>query len=97
VIVGVNKFMQEEEPPPSGLLQIGEAVERRQRERLANMKQTRDSRKVGQALAELKRVAQGSENTMPPLLDAVRAYATVGEICSVFREVFGSYTESNIL
>ena len=96
MIVGVNKFTQDEEPP-SGLLQIGEAVERRQRERLSNMRQMRDQSKVETALAELKRVAAASENTMPSLLEAVRAYATVGEICAVFREVFGVYTETNIL
>src|SRR5262249_10008797 len=93
VIVGVNKFTQQEEPP-SGLLQIGEEIERRQRERLADMKRSRDQHKVTAALAELKRVASASENTMPSLLEAVRAYATVGEICAVLREVFGVYTEA---
>jgi methylmalonyl-CoA mutase N-terminal domain/subunit len=96
VIVGVNKFTQQEDPP-SGLLQIGEAAERRQRERLAQMKKSRGQSKVNAALDQLKRAAAGSENTMPPLLEAVRAYATVGEICTIFREVFGVYTEANIL
>jgi methylmalonyl-CoA mutase N-terminal domain/subunit len=96
VIVGVNKFTQEEEPP-GGLLQISEEVEKRQRERLAKIRKTRDQRKAEAALHELSQVAASSENTMPSLLEAVRAYATVGEICTVLREVFGVYTEANIL
>ncbi|MEI9815286.1 MAG: methylmalonyl-CoA mutase family protein [Acidobacteriota bacterium] len=96
VIVGVNRFTQAEEPP-GGLLQISQEVELRQRERLAEMKRNRNESEVSAALGELRRVAETSENTMPPLLKAVRAYATIGEMCAVLKEVFGVYTETSVL
>jgi methylmalonyl-CoA mutase N-terminal domain/subunit len=61
------------------------------------VKRERDGLAVEEALQRLKRGAEGSENTMPLLLDAVRAYATVGEMCAVLKEVFGAYTETNVL
>jgi methylmalonyl-CoA mutase N-terminal domain/subunit len=93
VVVGVNRFQQTGEKPID-LLQIDASVEQRQRERLAGIKRGRDQRPVEDALQDLKRTAQGSENTMPSLLNAVRAYATVGEMCTVLKEVFGAYTET---
>jgi methylmalonyl-CoA mutase, N-terminal domain len=96
VIVGVNRFQQAEEEPIE-LLKIDATVERRQREKLAGVKERRDEVAVEEALQKLKRAAEGSESTMPHLLDAVRAYATVGEMCTVLREVFGAYTEKNVL
>jgi len=57
----------------------------------------RSAGEVAKALDNLRRAAEGSENTMPLILDAVRAYATVGEICGALKEVFGSYTEANVL
>ena len=96
VIVGVNKFTEKDEKPIE-LLQIDESAERRQVERLRELKAKRSGAAVGTALANLKRVAEGTENTMPSILDAVRAYATVGEISEAFREVFGSYTETSVL
>jgi len=95
-IVGVNAFT-EQDGQAIDLLQIDESADRHQVEKLAALKSRRDRGQVERALDNLKRAAEGSENTMPYILDAVRAYATLGEICGGFREVFGSYTESSIL
>jgi methylmalonyl-CoA mutase N-terminal domain/subunit len=95
-IVGVNAFT-EQDGQPIDLLQIDESSYRRQADKLAALKSRRDQTAVSRALDDLKRAAEGAENTMPYILDAVRAYATVGEICSAFREVFGTYTESSVL
>jgi methylmalonyl-CoA mutase N-terminal domain/subunit len=96
VIVGVNRFVEENERPPE-LLQIGESTERHQLARLAAVKRSRDPAAVASALAALRSAVAGSDNTMPHILNAVRAYATVGEICGTLKEVFGAYTEANIL
>jgi methylmalonyl-CoA mutase N-terminal domain/subunit len=96
VIVGVNKFVEQEEKTPE-LLQIDETAERRQIERLAGLRRTRSGSNVDHALAALRRAAERSENTMPYILDAVRAYATVGEICGALKDVFGAYTETSVL
>ena len=66
-------------------------------EKLARLRARRDGAKVTAALDGLQRAAAGTDNTMPHLLDAVRAYATLGEICDTLREVWGSYTESSIV
>ncbi len=96
VIVGVNKFTQTDERPLD-ILQIEPQVERKQRERLAEVRRRRNQRDVETALARLKRSAGQRENTMPALLEAVRAYVTVGEMCAVLREEFGAYTETSVL
>ena len=92
-IVGVNAFHAEQEAPIE-LLQIDDSGASLLRDRLAKVKAERDGPKVAGALEALGRCAEGSGNTMPYILEAVRAYATVGEICDVFRGVFGTYTES---
>ncbi|MEI9476826.1 MAG: methylmalonyl-CoA mutase family protein [Deltaproteobacteria bacterium] len=92
IIVGVNQFQMEEEPLRD-ILRIQPEVERYQKEKLARVKKQRDSGNVRKALAALKDVAQGTGNVVPPVLDAVRAYATVGEISDTLREVFGEYKE----
>jgi methylmalonyl-CoA mutase N-terminal domain/subunit len=92
VIVGVNKFTQADERPID-ILQISGEVEQKQRQRLGEVKRRRNQRDVETALARLKRAAGQQQNTMPVLLDAVRAYATVGEICAVLKAEFGTYTE----
>jgi methylmalonyl-CoA mutase, N-terminal domain len=92
VIVGVNRFQSEDQPIE--LLQIDETSGRHQSEKLAALRKRRDHLRVGQTLDALKRAAAGTENTMPYLLDAVRAYATLGEICDALRGVFGAYTET---
>ncbi|MCU1235305.1 MAG: methylmalonyl-CoA mutase [Candidatus Solibacter sp.] len=94
-IVGVNRFQSDDQP--IDLLQIDETAGRRQIEKLTALRARRDNGKVQRSLDALKRVAEGTENTMPFLLDAVRAYATLGEICDAMRGVFGTYTETTHL
>ncbi|MGA3204141.1 MAG: methylmalonyl-CoA mutase family protein [Bryobacteraceae bacterium] len=96
VIVGVNKFTEKDEKPIE-LLQIDSDAERRQVEKLRSVKARRSGDAVVKALARLKKAAEGTENTMPFILDAVRVYATVGEIAAAMGEVFGSYTETSVL
>ncbi len=90
VVVGVNRFRMEEEPEPQ-LLRVDPSLAKRQIERLKDLRSRRDAGKVEESLAALKRAAEGTDNLMPYILDAVRAYATVGEICHALREVFGEY------
>jgi methylmalonyl-CoA mutase N-terminal domain/subunit len=91
VIVGVNKYQMEEEPP-KGLLKVDASVGEKQVEKLHAMKAKRDNAAVEAALADLKKAAQDeNENLMPHILAAVKTYATLGEICGVLREVFGEY------
>jgi methylmalonyl-CoA mutase N-terminal domain/subunit len=91
-IVGVNRFQSVGQPIE--LLQIDETSARHQREKLAALRARRDNSEVGKALDALKRAAEGTRNTMPFLLDAVRAYATLGEICDALRSVFGAWRET---
>jgi methylmalonyl-CoA mutase N-terminal domain/subunit len=92
IIVGVNQF-QVEEAPLRDILRIPPEVERTQKEKLARVKKERDSANVRKTLASLKTVAQGTGNVVTPILEAVKAYATVGEISDTLREVFGEYRE----
>ena len=95
-IAGVNAFV-ESGGRPLELLEIGEAAARRQEEKLLALRRRRSGTRVRAALDALRRAAEGSENTMPALLEAVRAYATLGEISRVFEGVFGGYQEKSIL
>jgi methylmalonyl-CoA mutase N-terminal domain/subunit len=92
VVVGVNRFQAEQEKP-TNLLRVDPTVRISQLEKLRILKSERDDQKVKKGLAELKRTAEGSRNLMPPIFDAVKAYATLGEICDVMREVFGEYQQ----
>jgi methylmalonyl-CoA mutase N-terminal domain/subunit len=92
VIVGVNRFQSEGQPIE--LLQIDETSARHQNAKLAALRRRRDDDRVQKTLDALKRAAEGTGNTMPQLLDAVRAYATLGEICDALRAVFGTYQET---
>ncbi|MFC1907456.1 methylmalonyl-CoA mutase [Chloroflexota bacterium] len=96
VVVGVNKFTIKDETLPE-LLEIGTEVEETQKERLAKLRRERDNRKVNQLLDEVRRVAESDDNIMPVLIEAVKAYATVGEISDALRDVFGEYREPSIL
>ncbi|MDX1983120.1 MAG: methylmalonyl-CoA mutase family protein [Bryobacteraceae bacterium] len=96
VIVGVNRF-QSEEAERIDLLQIDESVAGRQCTRLRQLRAGRDNARVCRALDGLRRAAGGSENTMPFILEAVRAYATVGEICAAFQDVFGGWQETSVV
>jgi len=95
IVVGVNDYVAEEEPPLD-ILHIDESVGRQQRERLAQLRRERDNRRVTQTLKDLEVAARGDKNTMPCILDCVRAYATLGEICDALRNVFGTYEEVSI-
>ena len=90
MIVGVNKF-QQKEPPPKGLLKVDPKVRELQVQRLAELKSSRDGQKVKTALEGLRRTAQGEGNLIGPILNCVRSYATLGEICDTLRGVFGEY------
>ncbi|NJD90968.1 MAG: methylmalonyl-CoA mutase [Geobacter sp.] len=96
IIVGVNKFTVKE-PPPSGLLKVKEEVEISQKASLSAMKAKRDNGAVKASLAKLEEAAKGSGNLMPFILEAVKTYATLGEIADVFRGVFGKHTETVVL
>jgi methylmalonyl-CoA mutase N-terminal domain/subunit len=92
IIVGLNQFQMEEEPLRD-ILRIKPEVERYQKEKLAKVKKERDNGKVKETLTILKKAAQGKGNVVPPILEAVKAYATIGEISDTLREVFGEYRE----
>ncbi|MGI8735204.1 MAG: acyl-CoA mutase large subunit family protein [Pyrinomonadaceae bacterium] len=92
VIVGVNKYAMEEETPIPTLV-IDESVRDHQVERLQQTRDKRDAGAVKNALEGLRRAAQKEENTMPATIAAVRAYATLGEICAALRDVYGIYEE----
>jgi methylmalonyl-CoA mutase, N-terminal domain len=96
IIVGVNAFTADSEPSID-LLQMGEAPAEAQAARLAALRSSRDPGAVAGALGELRTAAALSGNTMPYILKAVRAYATLGEICDALRDVFGTYQESSII
>jgi len=96
VIVGVNKFTESAEQPIE-VLQIGEAAQKRQIEALHQLKKRRSQTAADRALGGVRKAAEESANTMPPILDAVRAYATVGEICGALKDVFGGYTETSVV
>jgi len=103
--VGVNDFVVEEEAPE--ILYIGESVARAQEKKLKALRARRSNEEVERSLESLKQAAAktptagtngkiSDANTMPYIVDAVRAYATVGEICEALRQVFGTYTEMSI-
>ncbi len=91
IVVGVNDHT-DDEAPHMHMFEVGEEVRQREIDRLNQVRSQRDSRAVATSLAALRRVAaEESRNLMPPILDAVRAYCSTGEICGVLREVFGEY------
>jgi len=96
VIVGVNRFTVEE-APPQGLLKVKEEVELSQKAGLATVRQNRDAAAVEANLKALETAARGTENLMPFILDAVKSYATLGEISDVLRRVFGVHRETVVL
>jgi len=90
VIVGVNKFVEEEEPV-EGAMGFDPTVEERQLANLAKIKKERDNQKAKTALDQIRKAAEGKENLMGPVIEAVKLQTTMGEICKVLREVFGEY------
>ena len=91
IIVGVNDFVSEEKPLE--ILQIDETVAHRQAARLRKLRAERSQAAVDRRLSALRNAAKGSENLMPFIYDAVKSYATLGEICDAMRDVFGTYEE----
>ncbi|MBW2033829.1 MAG: methylmalonyl-CoA mutase family protein [Deltaproteobacteria bacterium] len=96
IVVGLNRFQVEEEKV-TGLLKVNPAVQIAQIENLKKLKSERDGNKVDKSLAALKKGAQGDDNLMPLILESVKAYATLGEICDVLKEVFGEYGQPSAL
>jgi methylmalonyl-CoA mutase, N-terminal domain len=92
IIVGVNDYVQEDEAPMP-ILYIDESTAEKQLARLEQLRKTRDSDGVARSLEALRTTARANGNTMYPLLDCVRAYATVGEMCDALRQVWGEYEE----
>jgi methylmalonyl-CoA mutase, N-terminal domain len=90
VVVGVNRYRLEQETEPQ-LLRVDPAIAKQQVEQLRELKANRNATEVEEKLNRLKKAAQGTENLMPHILNAVKAYCTIGEICHVLREVFGEY------
>src|SRR5271163_3105317 len=91
IIVGVNEYVSEERP--LDILQIDETVAKRQAVRLSKLRAERSQEAVTRQLASLRTAAKGTANLMPFIYDAVKVYATLGEICEAMRDVFGTYEE----
>ncbi|OIP27806.1 MAG: methylmalonyl-CoA mutase [Chloroflexi bacterium CG_4_9_14_3_um_filter_45_9] len=91
IVVGINKFISPS--PKITLLRVGPEVEINQKNKLAKLKKNRDNTKVNQTLKRLENVAQNNDNTMPAFLECVEAYATLGEMCDVLRNVFSTQRE----
>lgn len=96
IIVGVNEFKVEEKTKPE-LLKVNPIIGENQKEKLMKLKESRDNKIVEDKLEEIRKTAKSSDNLMQPILEAVKEYATLGEICGVLRDEFGEYRESVIL
>ena len=96
VIVGVNDFVQENDPPIE-ILYIDDTASETQLAKLEALRRTRDNGRVQRTLDRLRSAAATPENLMPPILDAVRAYATLGEMCDALRDAWGEYEEVPII
>ncbi len=92
IIVGLNDFMAEEKTPVE-VFKTDPDAERKQIQRLKDVKRARDEKRLKSTLQDLKRTAHGDENLMPSIIEAIKAYGTVGEICDVLKSVFGEYKE----
>ena len=94
VVVGVNRHADADAPPAVETLYIDDAAGERQAARLAEIRAARDGARAGRALDALRRTADGTGNLMPPLIEAARAEATLGEMCNALRDVWGEYEEA---
>ena len=94
IIVGVNEYAGEENPIET--LQIGESVRAQQTERLRKIRAERSNDEVARRLSALRTAAHGTENLMPHIYEAVKVYATLGEICAALRDVFGTHEEAAV-
>jgi len=95
IIIAVNQY-QQKEPYSVPLLKIDEEVAEEQIRKINKLKERRNNDKVRETIEKLKEAAKGSENLMPFIMDAVREYATIGEIINILKEVFGTYHEDSI-
>jgi methylmalonyl-CoA mutase N-terminal domain/subunit len=93
IVVGVNEFQSEEETMKD-LLKVNPEIEKQQVKKLEEVKSNRVGKEVTEKLARLKKAAKSNENVMPFILDCVKNYATLGEICDQLRDVFGEYKDS---
>lgn len=93
VMVGVNRYQAEEDKRAIETLYIDRTAETRQVDKIKTVKTKRDPRKVELALTGLRKACEGSENTMPYILECVKSYCTVQEICDVMRKIFGIYRD----
>lgn len=96
IIVGINKFMTKEEQPIE-TLKIEPEIEKKQVEKLKAFKKKRDSNGINKALEDLKKTAESGESVLPPIIKALKLYATVGDVCNAMKEVFGEYKEPGII
>jgi len=96
-VVGVNKYIEEDEEVKIPVLKIDQQVEIEQVESLERLRNERDNDAVQRSLEKLRKAAEGTENTMPATIECVRNYVTEGEICDVLRDVFGEYQEKSII
>jgi len=96
IIVGVNDFVLEGEEITIPVLKIDPEIERKQVERTQRIRRERDKKKFEEALNALRKASEGADNVMPHIVNAVKAYATVGEICDVWRDIWGEWEEPKI-
>jgi len=96
IVVGVNEYVEEAEQRPA-IFSVDRRLVEHQLKRLEHHRRERDTARVDAALRELKAACQGTENLMPPIIEAVRAYATLGEISGAMREVFGEYQPPTVV
>ncbi|HNB23213.1 MAG TPA: methylmalonyl-CoA mutase family protein, partial [Candidatus Melainabacteria bacterium] len=97
IFVGLNGFTEEADGPGIEILKIGRQYQDRQVERLKKLKAKRDQAKVTESLEKLKDVLRNGGNSFPLILEAVKTYATMGEVCDAMREVHGAYRETAVL
>ena len=95
VVVGVNEFVEEDEKAKADIMKVDEKVEQSQKEKLNEVKEKRDSEAVKKHLKEIRKAAKNGDNVMYPIVDAVREYASLGEISNVLRDVYGEYEAQN--
>ncbi|KAB2952533.1 methylmalonyl-CoA mutase family protein [Heliorestis acidaminivorans] len=95
IVVGVNKFIMKQEPPKD-LLRVDPALGESQKAKLKHVKENRDHARVHEALERIRVTAQSNENLMPVIIEAVKEYASLGEICGVLRDVYGEYRQQII-
>ena len=94
-VVGVNKYVTEEDIPVE-ILEIDEELEKQQIEKTDRIKQERNNKQVNECLERVREACEGDQNVMEPLIEAVKSYATLQELCDVFRKVFGEYRDPGI-